>query len=47
VIFGLAGFFRRGRLAAGFFFDGLRFCAMGRFRFSFDTPNTTVSTALS
>jgi len=30
----LAGFFRCGRLAAGFFFEALRFCAMGRFRFS-------------
>lgn len=32
-IFCLGGFFRCGRLAPGFFFDGLRFCAMGRFRF--------------
>jgi hypothetical protein len=34
-IFFLAGFFRCGRfLAAGFFFEALRFYAMGRFRFS-------------
>jgi hypothetical protein len=31
VIFCLAGLFRCGRLAAGFFFEGLRFCAIGRF----------------
>ena len=41
----LAGLFRCGRLAAGFFFEGLRFCAMGRFRFSLSAPNTTAPMA--
>ena len=42
-IFCLAGFFRCGRLAAGFFFGDLRFCDMGRCRFCFSARRTTTA----